>query len=357
MRTPYKKSTVNDVAALAGVSQSAVSHFINGRTSVCSPETAERIKHAITELHYTPSRAIRFQGRRATNTIGVCVSLPSEDEVDTAYTYLHQFWSGVGSIIDEQSYCIKHFPKSMRNSASCNPFLDGSIDGLLISAKNTDKRIETLADAGLPTVCVVRSGNLPHGVGSVVSNESDVVDLAMSHLWELGHRHIGYLGPGTLERNETAMKRHTNWSAWLDGRGETPCDLAVFVEGYLDILSHEIHTAVDHWLGLTSVPTAIFCFNDRLALAIMLALKDRGLRIPEDMSVVGVDNERSGALFDPPLTSVQPPVHDIGQEAARMLLGMVRGTGSAQVLNLPVNRIVVRSSTCPPHVRQSGSII
>ncbi|HEY3330610.1 MAG TPA: LacI family DNA-binding transcriptional regulator [Capsulimonadaceae bacterium] len=357
MRTPYKKSTVRDVALLAGVSQSAVSHYINGRVSVCSPETAQRINNAIAELHFTPARALRHQGRQATNTIGVCVSLPTEDEASSSYTYLHRFWSGVSTVVDERSYRIMHFPRSMRNAESCNPFLDGGIDGLLISSTTHDKRLEVLADAGLPTVCVTRSSNLPAGCGSVVVNERDVAYLAMSHLWELGHRRIGYfgapigsgrfLGPIAEDANDTAIKRHKYWWQWLADRRVDPTDLDIFVKGYDYIPLDICLEAAEHWLTMPNPPTAIFCASDRLAMSIMTALKSRGLEIPRDMSVVGIDNEGTSAVYDPPLTSIEVPVFETGRRAAQMLVDMVNGsTGSC--LELPARQIMIRQSTCPP---------
>ncbi|MDR3707503.1 MAG: LacI family DNA-binding transcriptional regulator [Capsulimonadaceae bacterium] len=358
MQAPYKKSTVTDVAARAGVSQSAVSHYINGRVNVCSAETAERIKQAIEELHFAPSRALRYQGRQATNTIGVSVSLPSEDETDSPYSYLHRFWSGVSKVVDQQSYRIMHFPRSMRNSESCNPFLDGSIDGLLISASSSIKRFEVLADAGLPTVCVSRSADLPASCGCVVAREEDTAELAMTHLRELGHRRIAYLGsePGLAQpggqpispTGDPAMRRYNGWRSWAEKCGGEIDDLAMFVKTRCYPSPEEMIVLAKRLIHIPDAPTAVLCYNDRLAMLLMQAFKQCGLTLPEEMSVVGVDNEGACGLFNPPLTSVEVPVTEIGQRATEMLIGMLRGTGSAQHVEIPVTQLVVRSSTCPP---------
>lgn len=361
MRVPYKKSTVRDVAERAGVSQSAVSHYINGRVSVCSSETAERIDRAIEELHFSPARALRNLGRQATNTIGVCVSMLTEDEATSSYTYLHRFWSGVGVVVDEQSYRIMHFPRSLRNTGSCSPFLDGSIDGLLISSRTEDKRLEILADAGLPTVSVVRSTNLPARCGCVVVDEEGIVDLAMSHFERLGHKVIGYMGCSIgsghyfgstgFETNDTAIKRYERWRRHMESNGQDVENLAVFVDGYDYIAPAYCLKAVDHWLSLPKAPTAIFCASDRHAMSLISAYAHRGITCPDDISVIGVDNEGAGADFDPPLTSVEAPVHETGRTATSMLINMIKGTGGPQRLVLPVDKLVVRGSTCPPRSR------
>ena len=152
----FTKPTIDDVARHANVSKSAVSHFINGRVHICSAETGERIKLAIDELNFVPARSLLYQQKRATQTIGVCVALPPKHKDDFTYTHLHDFWSGLGSVTDEFDYRLLHFPLTIRNGDQCDAFLDGSIDGLLMSAGRHDRRFEIMARAGLPTVATSR---------------------------------------------------------------------------------------------------------------------------------------------------------------------------------------------------------
>lgn len=363
MRVPYKKTTVNDVAHRAGVAQSTVSHYINGRVNICSPETGKRIKRAIDELHFAPARAARHLGRKATNTIGICVSLPSEDALISANSYLHRFWTGLSSVVDQESYFITHYPKAIRNGHDCNPFLSGGIDGLIISPFKEDRRLNVLASAGLPVVSVTRSANLPEGVGAVIPNEQDAVDLAVSHLWELGHRRIAFFGAATGLRDgknigdgsphigESAAKRYSQWRMRLETFGIDVEDLAVLFSSYDYAPLDDALLAVDHWRGLPDPPTAVVCASDRLALSVADAFKARGVRIPDDISLIGIDNEGAAALYEPAITSVEIPVFDIAHAAVRMLIDMVTGEGKARILEMPVTQIVVRSSTCAPHGR------
>jgi DNA-binding LacI/PurR family transcriptional regulator len=85
----------------------------------------------------------------------------------------------------------------------------------------------------------------------------------------------------------------------------------------------------------------------------MSAAHSRGLRLPDDLSVIGVDNEDAGAVFDPPLTSIEVPIYEIGRAATQMLIDMIKGTGTAQSVEVPVERIIVRKSTCEAHVPRS----
>ncbi len=361
MRAPYKKSTVSDVAARAGVTQSTVSHYINGRANICSSETASRIDRAIADLHFTPARAMRHQGRIATNTIGVCVSVLLDDDPSTRSTYLQRFWEGVLGVVDERSYRVTHYPKAMRDGPSCDPFLDGSIDGLLISVAAGDNRPAKLVDAGLPTVCLVQSSNLPTGCGSVVANERDVIHLAMSHLWELGHRRIGYLGPNAGEgahfgqqgepTSETAIKRYHFWRDWMGRKDSYSVELAVFTDSFVMPPAEVAVQIADHFLSLPLRPSAIMCASDQIAMSLMDAFAERGVGVPRDISVVGIDNDTIGESHDPPLTSVEVPVDTIGKRSTEMLIDMITGAGQVEHIEIPVSRLVVRNSTCPPSSR------
>jgi len=354
----YKKPTITDVALHANVSKSAVSHYINGRVNICSKETGVRISRAIEELNFVPARSILHQQARATQTIGVCVALPPHDKSDFAYTHLHDYWSGLGSVTDEFDYRLLHYPSTVRDSYNCAAFLDGSIDGLLLSANMGDQRFETLAKAGLPTVATARWSGLPEPVGSVWSDDVSAIDLAMNHLWKLGHRRIAHLANAEVSVMDTTLQiysvndasiiRRERYESWLSEKSANPWKLVVPCPGWDPLSFEQAKRALTSLLKRPDPASAVVCANDAIASSLLQAANVLGIEIPKSLSVVGIDNNVNASLSNPPLTSVELPFFEIGRSSLILLQRMMTGMPTAQRrISVPVTKLVVRSSTCP----------
>ena len=235
-RLRYRKSTIKEVAAQAGVSITTVSLFVSGREDVCSPGTAALIRTAIADLHYTPSSLMPGLRRKAAVTLGICLPNPLDADVVYGQSFLEPLWRGILAQADVENCLLLHFPRATRTGTSCDPFLDGSVDAMLL-LEHGNNRSSRLAAAGMPTVLLARSRDLPDGCGAVYTDENLTADLALSHLWALGHRRIAHVAGPVGARAPRGMAPATQTALWCD-------DVAVQrLDGYEAWLRQ--HQAVD----------------------------------------------------------------------------------------------------------------
>jgi DNA-binding LacI/PurR family transcriptional regulator len=344
----FKKSTINDVARHAGVSTTTISYFVNGRTSVCSPETALRIRDAIDKLHYTPNSLTKGLRQKRTNTIGVCVLNPLEPGLQYGASYFEQLWRGILHQADAERFSLLHYPSAVRdNRDEWDVFLDGRVDGVLFHSGH-DLHVRRVAEAGMPIVVIDSARNLPEGAGSAYSDARGTANLALAHLWDLGHRRIAHIaGPLDAGRGENpgdlAVRRYEAYLEWTRSRSVLDLDLVGWAGSWERISDSGF---IDRWNSLLDPPTAVFCANDALAIAFIDHIKRSGSDVRGRYSIVGIDNLESARVSDPPLTSVQVPVEEIGRQAVRSLLGVLRGCPLDQCrVAVPVTEIVMRQST------------
>jgi DNA-binding LacI/PurR family transcriptional regulator len=354
----FRKSSIKDVARRAGVSTTTVSYFVNGREDVCAAETAERIRGAIAELHYTPSSLTRGLRHSATCTIGVCLYNPLDPEVRFGNLFFERLWRGIVRETDAADYSLLHYPISVRDGNSTNAFLDGRVDGVLFHDVR-DTRPGKVARAGMPVMLLARSRDLPDGCGTAYADEDCTVSLALDHLRSLGHRRIAHLaGPVGLRPGAVVLEPADDVAVLrLKAYTEQQTALGLFdpaLVGYADSWRDDedkIAAAVAAWRSLPEPPTAVFCANDALALAVLKAATALGWAVPQALSVVGVDDSAEAREAAVPLTTVAVPVEEIGREAIRSLLRMMDGEpAEACRVALPVTEIVIRNSTAPCHI-------
>ena len=351
-RRSYSKPTINDVAAQAKVSVTTVSHFVSGRSGACSPETARRIEAAISTLHYTPSSMRRGLSQKSAQMLGVSVANPSDSG---EHPFSDRIWRGINREADVQDYTLLHYPSSVRDSRDYRVFLDGRVDGLILSAGVGDPRIARLVEAGMPLVVLSRADVLPAGCGSVCADERQTVAVALSHLWGLGHRRIAHLaGPCDLAASaepsspacypaDAAIQRRQAFRDWTAAQGGadplvSPSHSWGKPSGIAETLAA--------WRALPEPPTALFCANDQIALSALEAARALDWPVPGALSVVGVDNSLSGSLANPALTTVDLDSAALGRETVRCLLRLMDGAPSEEChVTLPVSRLLIRAST------------
>jgi LacI family transcriptional regulator len=374
------KCTIKEVASHAGVSVATVSGLVNGNERICSASTAERIRRAISELHYVSGPTVRGASHKATRTVGVCVenSCDVQPGWDARNGYHERVWRAFIREADIADYALIHYPASVRRGESSDAFLSGRIDGLLFGARRTDDRPHALVEAGLPTVILNRASNLPAGSASVCTDEYDTASLALSHLWDYGHRRIAHLsGPVMLPLvgyggeippkrcssahafdpeavpSDVASRRCEAYIAWMAGRRAYDPALLAFGCSWM---YGDAEDALASWLSNDAPPTAIWCGNDDLALEVIHVARSRGLDVPRDLSVVGVDDRAVAAEASPALTSVDIPAELLGREGMRLLVRLmddsdcdddVFGVQRRIPISIPVTNLVVRSSTAP----------
>ena len=345
----FKKATISDVAEKAGVSITTVSRFVGGRESVCSAETAQRIRTAITDLHYTPSSMVSSAVGRATKTLGVCMYSPLDIHVEYGGFFFERLWRGILAEASDTDYALLHYPAAVHGGTSTDPFLDGRVDGLLYHSPTSlraphapDSRPARLAAAGMPTVVLTRSRDLPDACGSAFTDEARTADLALTHLWEQGHRRIAHIAGPTGPGGDIAIGRLEAYRDWMRERGVYDPALEGQMPGWRP--DNHVSEIVAAWHALPERPTAVFAANDALALAVITAARTLGWRVPADLSVVGVDNTPEAAAGG--LTSVEPPMEEVGRASVRALLGLIQGVPAAPCrIAVPVTRLVPRDTT------------
>ncbi|HEX5324071.1 MAG TPA: LacI family DNA-binding transcriptional regulator [Capsulimonadaceae bacterium] len=342
----FRKTTIKEVAERAGVSISTVSIFMNGREDVCSSQTADRIRAAVSALNYTPSSLVSGMQKHTTTTFGVCMHEPTDTQVSFGGFFIQRLWQGILSQADEEDYSILHYPASVRNNARYDAFLDGRVDGVLFHAlAEYSSCAERVANAGMPTVLMTRSLDLPEGCGAVYIDETRTIDIALSHLWELGHRRIAHMAGPVERHSDIAVLRMDAYSSWMIERDCLDTRLIGHAKEWTSDHAAEI---VEGWAQLDSPPTAVLCANDALALAVIEAAEGRGWQVPADFSVMGIDDSSAGHDAAIPLTTVRIAIDALGREAVRSLLRLINGGPIAECrVALPASDLVVRRSTGP----------
>lgn len=324
--------TISDVARKAGVSESTVSRVLNGTARVAELKR-RAVEQAIEALGFQPNafaRGLATGRSRAVGVVTQAIDSPFYGEGmrgiertlhDNGYTPI--FMSGHWNSDDEER-CIREL-------------IQRRVDGLILFAGRLGAgRIAEFASQ-LPIVVTGRTVEAP-GVYSLAVDDVEGAQLATRHLIELGHRRIAFIG-GPRDHPD-ALARFNGFRAALDAAG-LDCPARLVVPG--NFTEDGGRQAGERLLALGEPFTAVVCANDQTAFGLQLALYRRGLKVPEQVSVVGFDDVAAAAFFIPPLTTVRQPVDQMGECAAQALLLMIEG-GTPR-LAAPGVHLVVREST------------
>ena len=328
-------STIRDVADQAGVSATTVSHVIN-QTRRVDPETAARVHAAIAELKYHPNAVARSMRRGQTHTVGIVLPDISNPFFGDLARQLEGdlFEAGYSAIICNTDGDVA------KESRYLDVLLSKKVDGLLLIAANQPSdRLRHIIEVGPPTVVVDRALEDLPASHVVVANHVGG-RLAGTHLLRLGHRDIGVVaGPGNLG---TSAQRLDGFRQALSEDG-----VGIAVERVFDgdFRASSGRLALEKWIAEGDVPTAVFAENDVMALGVLNAAHSAGIRIPEDLSVVGFDGIAFTAETSPPLTTVAQSSSEMATATVSLLMDHLRDRNSPpRRIELPV-RLLVRGST------------
>lgn len=328
--------SMSDVAALAAVSHQTVSRVLNDHPSV-RPETRERVLAAIAELGYRRNTAARALVTRRSDTIGVITS--ASDLFGPISTLIavehaareHGLYVSVASVADFSAEAMR---------TALEHFMSQGVDGVVVIAAG-DHAIEAARSFAAPVpVVAVGAIDLPEGpVHPVAVDHYGGARAATRHLLDLGHTRIGHLaGPQDWVDGRERLR---GWRDELLAAGLTPpepirCDWSAEC-GY------RVGQAL---VADPERPTALFAANDQLALGVVHAWTEAGLRVPADLSVVGFDDIAGAAHFSPPLTTVRQEFDALGRACLRQLRSLLAGEQVRPEAIAP--SLVVRASTAPP---------
>lgn len=332
-------STISDVAKRAGVSTMTVSRVINN-SGYISQETRERVERAIAELAYVPNALARHLRFKQTNTIALILT----DITNPFFTTLAR---GVEDEARTQGFSVifcNTDESEAEESEYLNVLLQKQVDGiLLVPATDSSESIALLRARGVPLVVLDR--RVPYSSVDRVRCDSEQGAYALvRHLLELGHRRIAIIsGPLAVS---TAVDRMAGYARALREAGlEADEGLARYGEFTSDAgyqLTRQILDAVPR-------PTALFAANNVMAFGAFRALREAGLRVPGDISLVTFDDLPETLIMEPFLTVVNQPAYVLGQRAAELLLHRLAGEGPPEPREIVLpTELVVRDSTAPP---------
>ncbi len=332
-----KHATIKQVAEKAGVSIQTVSRVLNGRPDV-SPETRQRVQQVMSELSYQPYAIARGLASRRTYTLGLIAS-------DFSDYWFSQVVTGAEAVGHEHGYFF------MLGSTGCEPqdepaFLrlltQRHVEGILFVRAGCPTDLEHLKNLQHSGIPIVSTGfylpDADFGIAEV--NNVDGGCKATQYLIDLGHTQIGMItGPAGWK---SVSDRALGYEQALESAGITvDQDLIVQGENWLHGSGFK---AMKELLGRNKPFTAVFVQNDRMARGAIIALREAGLRVPEDVSIVGYDDIPEAEYSDPPLTTIRQPMREVGKAAARMLIKMIDDPNATPQQVLFDTELVIRSS-------------
>ena len=307
-------SSLQDVASLAGVSKSLVSRFINGQPGV-SPASREKIRAAMEQLHYRPNALARSLVLRSTKTIGVVMDSLCEK-------YFFRLIDGLEAGADKTGYDVIYShgrSQAAHKEKAVRYFMQGRTDGIVLYGSRLEDEaiIRLLADSGFPFV-VIENTVPALGINNITVDNAQGSAMAVDFLVERGCRRIFHVSGGTEHR--ASLDRREGYIAAMKQHG-LQADESTIIPASFDV--QESCQAMRTFLldcPRAGLPDACYCASDNTAYGVMAALEEAGYRVPEDVKVIGFDDDEppAGHIFRP-LTTLAQPLHQMGERAMEIL--------------------------------------
>jgi DNA-binding LacI/PurR family transcriptional regulator len=340
-----RRPTISDVAERAGVSKTSVSFAFN-KPDRLAPGTAERIRHVAASIGYRPHPVARMLSQRRTGSIGMLT--PQALGVMFDNPFFGAFTAGVASAAEASGYSVQ-LVSPMRGSLA-RAVGRATVDGIVaVGLSYQHPEVEEIRRAGVPMVTV--DANWPADTPAIDVEEERGSREAAAHLANLGHTQVLVIGIG---------------APYAQGSVDPENVMARRMRGYRDGLAdggvhREPDEVVAEWSTIESGrnrfleawssgirPTAVLAMSDALAIGAMHAVRSLGLRVPDDISVVGYDDIDVAQYVHPALTTVRQPIRQKGEDAVRLLLSVVRGESPTNIHETLATNLIVRASTAPP---------
>jgi len=336
MRRNRKSIKIQDVAEVAGVSVSTVSRVLNNKDDVAL-ETLEKVQGVIKKLGYASSLAARGMRSHHTNVIGLVMS-----EVDSSYSF--EILRGVNRVIAESDYHLLIYTsgsaskfRSENQESQYVMLLNGGItDGVIVVTPSTGS-----FNPHSPLV-IIDPYQEELETHTIYSTNYEGARDAIEYLVGLGHRRIAHI-TGAMALI-SAAQRLKGYKEGLAAAG-IELDETLIQEG--DFTVETAQKCTLRLLSLPEPPTAIFAANDMSATGVYQAAQQMGVRIPQDVSVIGFDNLRDSLYLDPPLTTIEQYIYDMGVLATRLMVNMLRGENPEKKQHVFQTRLVIRESCRP----------
>ena len=332
---PTPNVTLHDVAAHAGVSTMTASRALSGEGAV-SARSKHKVLAAAEALAYVPNVSARVMRGARSHVLGIMLN-------DLTSAHLNAIVMEISKAVRSHNrdlviYNMFYTNEAPREGSSVN-LLGGVCDGFLVLQGITDKLLRVLEKSPKPIV-LVNFWRAPTSLPVVRSDNFISAREAVRHLLELGHKRIAYIG-GTQNSGQNSQ-RLQGYLAALAEQGIEPAPQWLETGNFSHLSGVQ---ATERLLKLPKRPTAIFAASDMVAFGVMEAARAAGLRLPEQLSIVGYDDIPTAALADPPLTSIRPPLQRLAEAAVQELIARVENLPEQHsCIELP-SELVIRGST------------
>ncbi len=328
-----RKVTIKDVAKEAGVSISTVSNALNN-VDVLHPDTKQHILKIAEKLQYMPNLNGRNLKAQATNVIGLFIS-------SIKGPYYGVLADSIFGACKKYGYELNIFISDKANNMMTN-ILGKRVDGaVILNEWIKDEHVKMLVDNDIPTVLIDREMKGKF-LSSVVFDSYHEGELAAKFLLELGHKTIAYMRG--VEHNFDNTGRERGFTNVLKQAGIT-LEEDYILRGDFD-REVSYNTMKDFLETGKKLPEAIFASNDESAIGVLEALLEEGIRVPEQISIIGCDDVETARLVTPALTTIRTSFEKQGTLAVEHLVGLIKGEEEGSI-NILHGRIIPRESTCP----------
>jgi DNA-binding LacI/PurR family transcriptional regulator len=334
--------SIKDVAREAQVSHPTVSRALR-YSPLVSPKTAERIRQTAVQMGYRPNAVARGLVTKKTKTIGVVVTTVADP-------FIGEVVSGIEETANDHSYSVflaNSNADPAREIRIVNSFQERQVDGILVASSRVGALYIPLLSQLMVPIVLINNQHPGEFVHSVVIDNITASLQAVQHLIQLGHQRIAYLGDQFGLQSDT--ERFSGYRQAL-ASADYPFLPELVVHG--DATPQGAIQPMDRLLGLSTPPTAVYCYNDMSAIGALKGIRMHGLRVPDDISLVGFDDLSFASYVDPPLTTVRQPKRPMGRQAMEILIKLL--SNAQAETNIKVQgELIVRESTAPPKAKVS----
>jgi LacI family transcriptional regulator len=337
---PAKRTTSKDVAKLAHVSRTTVSFILNNVPDVSiSAATRKRVLAAARKLNYSPNVAGKKLVSGKSYTIGL-VLCQSPEQIFTD-AFLPQVILGVEQAAMQQGFHVLLKPVDPNDTGGYARLItENHVDGILLSGPRADDA--ALMSLHRQRVPILLMGQLPStDIPFVDVDATAGAELAVQHLIERGHRHIAMITNAPLDY--TSAQQRCNGYLQALKKAKLPAKKSLIRAGNYTPASG--YQAMKDLLALGQPLTAVFIASDVVAIGAMRAIREAGLRIPQDMAVVGFDDIPLAEYYDPPLTTIRLPAFGLGWAGGERLIRIIQGEGLNDASLLLESKLIARQSS------------
>ncbi|QYR21410.1 LacI family transcriptional regulator [Paenibacillus sp. sptzw28] len=331
-------TSITDVAKHAGVSVTTVSKVINNYSDV-SAKTRKKVNESINLLRYEPNVVARGLVKKRSWTVGILLYNIMTNP------FVSELMAGMKKSLESSGYDLLHLSADFNNPeySVIRHCSSRNVDGMVVFGIGRDNKMLTdLIEAEIPTM-FVDTDLIGRRAGYITADNRSGIMQVMEHLTGLGHQKIAF-----VSGNLGYVAGRSRFEGYQQGLQQFKLP---YYANYLEITSFNIeggYSAMQNLMKLKDRPTAVVCTSDVMAIGVMNAVQNAGLKVPDDISVVGFDNTSFASIVKPGLTTVNQKIFAIGEKVVNQLIDMIRNPNILPPVLIEPVELVVRESTAPP---------